>query len=564
MVSHWFQYSVAIFRIIFILIASFPGFIFGQNSDEPKEVTATYYFENVTVVQKPGTLLPDTKIIVKNGLIEDVGSHLKMPAEAVKIKADSMFIYAGFIDAFSNTGIPKTENKDTPKIPDPGNPPREIAGITPQYSSFNYYKSDDKSVGELRSAGFTVAHVMPRGYMLPGQTCLFMLKEGDTDVNLIKKDIGMAAQFLTNRNLYPSTVIGVMAAFRELYKNSEILLKNQAAYEANPGGLSRPQIKKEEYAFQHVVQKKQSIYFNASSSNQISRAIQLQKELGFPLVLANVKDGENLLSQTQNTTARIILSLDLPEESKENKKGKGEEKLKSEEEKKFEESRVKSLQNFEAQAASLEKANIPFSFASLDVKPSDILKNIRRMIRSGLSEKAALAALTTTPSEWFGISKMAGTVEKGKWANLIICDSMIFNEKAHIKWVMVEGKLFENKIQDKKDKGGEDSEFWAGNWSFSVDYQGQAHTGSLSIQGKKEVSEIYVIIDDYPNQKNKATDIQQKGNQLSFMVHTQNETGPISYQVEVTLEKSTFSGNVTMANMGTFPISGDKKSGPNQ
>lgn len=564
MVNSCLQNSVRALRFLIISLTCFPGFICGQNSEEPKEVSTTYYFENVNVIQKPGTLLPNTKLIVKNGLIEDVGVHLKVPANAIKIKADSMFIYAGFIDAFSNAGIPKIENKDTPKIPDPGNPPLEIAGITPQYSSFNYYKSDDKSVGELRSTGFTLAHVTPRGYMLPGQTCLFLLKEGDTDVNMVKKDFGMSAQFTTNRSVYPSTVIGVMARFRDLYKNSEILLKNQTVYEANSFGLTRPLIKKEESAFQQVTQKKQAVFFNASSSNQISRALQLQKELGFQMVLANVKEGECLTTLAQNPPVRIILSLDLPEETKEIKKEKGEEKKLSEEEKKFEESRKKSLQNYESQAAMLEKENIPFSFSSLDAKPSDILKNIRRMIKSGLSENAALAALTTTPADWFGINKMAGTVEKGKWANLIICDSLIFNEKTKIKWVFVEGKLFENKNQETKGKGGEETEIWAGKWSFSVDFQGQSHTGTLWIQGKKDVSEIYVTIDDYPNQKDKATDIQQKGNQLSFVVNSQNETGPISYQVEITLEKSSFSGNVTMTNMGTFPITGDKKSGPNQ
>src|SRR5690606_2113444 len=108
----------------------------------------------------------------------------------------------------------------------------------------------------------------------------------------------------------------------------------------------------------------------------------------------------------------------------------------------------------------------------------------RRMVRAGLTEQTALAALTTIPAEWFGLSKMVGTVEKGKWANLVISDTTIFNEKTKVRWVIIEGRLYENAMQEKKDKSSDDTTGWTGNWSYSVDVNGASHTGSMTITGK--------------------------------------------------------------------------------
>ena len=49
-------------------------------------------------------------------------------------------------------------------------------------------------------------------------------------------------------------------------------------------------------------------------------------------------------------------------------------------------------------------------------------------IAAGLTEDAALAALTTNPAQMLGLSDRMGSIDNGKMANLVITDKSYFNE----------------------------------------------------------------------------------------------------------------------------------------
>ena len=90
----------------------------------------------------------------------------------------------------------------------------------------------------------------------------------------------------------------------------------------------------------------------------------------------------------------------------------------------------KRIEDFKAlhvgQAATFQKAAVPFGFSGLSVKTKDVKANLRRMIKAGLTEDGALAALTTTPAQSFGLSDRLGTIDAGKIANLVISHKLIF------------------------------------------------------------------------------------------------------------------------------------------
>lgn len=559
-VTNRFMPSLISFLILFFL----SGKICAQNSDTPAEVSSTIFIRDIFVVQKPGMAPEKTNLLLKKGLIDNIGKTIKAPPEAIIMRGDSLFAYAGFIDAFSHTGVVKPENKEQPKITDPGNPPNDIAGITPQKSAAEVYKADDKSVSELRSMGFTTANVAPRGLMLPGQTSVMLLHEGETDAMIVRKNTGLVTQFTTNRSTYPSTVIGVMAKFRELYKNADILGQSSDLYQTNPTGLQRPLIKKEEEALIPVARKKMPVYFVSSTSNQLYRSMQLQKELGFSMVLTDIKQGFEIMEDLKKSNAGFVLTLDLPEEKKETKEDKDKpEKVRSEEEVAFEEKRNQSFQKYVGQAAVFEKSGLPFSFSCLSVKTSDIHKNIRRMVKGGLSEKAALEALTTNPAALLGLTSLMGTVEKGKLANIVVMDKPLFDEKSKIKYVFIEGKKYDfpTKPEKPEGEGGEKGKV-SGTWSFSVETGVDIHTGTITISGKGNQYNISITTDNNPNQSESAFDIEVKENNVTFSVTTNENSQTVTYDFDLLFDTKTFTGNVSVEDMGTFKISGEQKSPP--
>jgi len=577
--------NVAYLRFVLSLCLMYHAFFsFAQNSDEPKEISRTFYLQNVNIVPKPGLLLEKQNLVIKNGLIEEIGTNISIPYDAQIIKADSFFVYAGFIDAFSHVGIPKSENKERPKIVDPGNPPNDIAGITPQFSATDFIRSDDKTISEMRSVGFTTTHVSPRGLMLPGHTAVYNLGEGEIDALLLKRDFAQTAQFQYNRGVYPSTVIGVISKFRELYKNAEILSKHQEKFNQNTIGLQRPYQSKELKALSPLTKNQSSLFFVTPNIKDIHRAISLKEELGFNMLLTNVKQGWEVIDKIKKNKVSIILSLDLPEEDKkpytDKKSSIGDEKkdsiatkeLKSVEKKvskpktpeelDFEEKRQASLIEYFSQAGVFEKAGISFAFSALSVKPSDIHKNIRLMVDNGLSEKAALEGLTTFPASLLGISSFSGTVEKGKMANLIICENSYFDKKSTIKYVFVDGKKFDYSSKPKSSKKDGNYSAFLGTWDYSLELMGQAQTGKIVISKEENDLKIVTASDMNPSEEQVASDIVIDGRKLAFTISPSMGGSKVDISFDLTVEEKVLSGNISIGQFGTFPFKANLVSKP--
>ncbi len=69
-------------------------------------------------------------------------------------------------------------------------------------------------------------------------------------------------------------------------------------------------------------------------------------------------------------------------------------------------------------------------------------KNLRLALDRGLTETDALAALTTVPATWAGVSDQLGTIEPGKLANLTVVEGNYFDPKAKLNSVWIEGRHF--------------------------------------------------------------------------------------------------------------------------
>jgi len=217
-----------------------PAVLFAQDEKDLAPVTRTYAITNVNIVQGPGRKIDQGVIIMKDGLITSVGKGIAIPVDAIVIKADSMYVYAGFIDGLSHTGVtkPKDDNKERPK--DPGNPSPAAAGINPQVDVRGFLNPVDKSVEDLRSVGFTVAQVVPYGNLLPGQSAIVLLGGKSADDMVLVNKTALYSELTGASNVYPATIIGVMAKWRDLYRNAVISKSNESIYASNRVGMARP------------------------------------------------------------------------------------------------------------------------------------------------------------------------------------------------------------------------------------------------------------------------------------------------------------------------------------
>lgn len=542
--------------------------IFAWSQSDPsgeRRVTGTYAIKGATITTSPGKTVSGATIIIKNGLIEEVGTNVKIPVEAQVIEADSLFIYAGFIDGASNAGVAKPTDPERPSNFDPSNPPDEIAGITPWRNVLDNFDFKNGQVSDLRKSGFTVAQIIPDGGMLPGKSAIVVLG-GNASTNIIGQNAALTAKLSISRGgrgMYPGTQLGIMAKFRDLYKNAEYSAQHKRLFAAN-SGLTRPEVNKTLEAFYPAIDKSIPIMFEVSNDLEIRRALSLQKENGFRLVLVGVTEADMVINEIKATNTQVLLSMKLPEDKI----------TKAKIEDLSEEMKARTIRAQEAyknslkQAGLLEKAGIPFGFTSIDGKTSDLPKNLKLMIENGLSENAALAALTTNPANILGISKFAGTIEKGKLANMVIFNGPMFNEDSKIKHVIADGYIFDYEIKEKKATNGNGKNGTAdiaGEWEYTSDTPAGSSGGTMIITKEGETLKGTITYDN-PSGNGKASsemkNISISGNYMTFSFDVAAGGMALVVSVSGDVDENKFSGNMSLADFGSFPLNASKK--PNQ
>ena len=547
-----------------------PALSFAQQGQQQQQqedqvlapVSRTYAITNVNIIQGPGRKIDMGTVLIKDGLITGAGKGLAIPPEAIVIKADSMYVYAGFIDGLSRTGVSKPrEENNRERIQNPGNPPPEKAGITPQNDVRNLISATDKTIEDFRGVGFTTAQVVPYGVLLPGNAAIIQLNSKPADEVVLVSKSGFYSELTSNQGVYPGTILGIMAKWRELYRQAAQAHTYESMYASNRAGLERPATDRVLEAFYPVIDKKQPVLFKADKVLDAQRVLTLQSDLGFQLVIVNLKEGWDVINKIKASNSKVFLSLDLPDEIKEEKKDAKKE-VKAEgitdkEKTALEQRRKDFIAKYDGQAAAFQKAGVKFGFSSIDVKNSNVQANLRRMIKAGLTEDQALAALTTNAAELMGISDRLGSIDNGKIANLTISDKPYFNEKAKVKYVFVDGQPFKMEAKEvKKDDANAKTDI-IGSWSVSVDTpQGKnSTTVTFTKDGNNYAGKVS---GDLINSSITFKKVDLEGNKLKYSYTFTTDGNQIDVEVEATVEGDTYTGNATAGSYGSFPLEAKK------
>ncbi len=555
-------------------------------SDVPR-VTRTFAIENARIVQAPGKVIERGTVVVRDGRILAVGANATIPFDAERIAGDSLVVYAGFIDALGHAGIAPPKREGTlPRVDDPANPPDDRAGRQPERHATTLLKSDDSSIDALRKAGFTLAHTVPQDGFLPGQGALVFLTDRDDARQMVLRDqTSLFAQFENARGVYPGTPMGIMAAWRDLYRESQRRQKLDADYAKGPAGRDRPPFDPVHEALFPVIGKTTPVFFQTDDALEAYRALKLGEELGFTLVLAGNAQAYTMLDKLKNADVPLVLTLELPEAPKGSaKKDSTMAKADSattvapdppntffvsdrrtvsykdiEGEKTNLDARSALVRkDYYATAARLDSVGLPFAFSTLDVKPADVHKNLRLMVENGLSEDAALAALTTRAAELLGIARDFGTVETGKVANLVITDKPFFDEKAAVRYVFVEGERYTyEKPKPKKNgaaNGAAATATAVGTWSVDIPTPQGTTSGTLTITGEAGALGGTLFVDMMGGTAT-LENVEQGGSTLTFSFDA-GEFGRIA--ATATIDGDALEGTLDVPSVGPLPFSGTR------
>lgn len=527
----------------------------GQNSNAPSSIGDTYYISDVWVHSRPGVAPRIQDVIVAKSIIRAAAPNLSPPFDARIVRGDSMHLYPGFIAALTHEGLAREEDQEKEDLRDPGNPSYEQAGITPHRLSSDML-GPNKSVEGLRKAGFTIAHVAPDGRMLPGQTTLISTIDADkASVRILSSNQHHYARLRGARGrIYPSTVIAVMSKMRELHMNAALAKEYTLRYQQNPLGLAAPRYDDVIESLIPVTTGQQSIYYRADKVKDIYRVLQLQKELGFHLVLAETKEAYHVVDKLKQSGSTVLISLDLPDKPEDIDSTDSE----------LLDWHTRKMQAYDdalRQAQLLKKSGVPYAFSLVGTKASKVHEQVQRMVDSGLDVEDALAALTTAPARLLGIDKMAGTITKGKMANLILTDEPLWSEKWSIKHTWVAGQ-YHKASADKKDDEAANGLQIEGTWSFSVDVMGDEQTGKMIIKSVDGDYEVTLISDDDPDDPYTVSDGRVDGKTMTFPYSIDQDGYTVNMVFKLDFDEDDYKGTIDIEGVGNFNIEGSKISDP--
>ncbi len=564
--------------------------------DNMPQITGCIALQNATIVSAPGKIPTKGTVILRDGLITAIGPEVKIPADAYRIAADSLYVYSAFIDAFSYIGVKNPEsdnnnnsqgNRSRPKFDEEGNTSLEEAGITPFNTIRSSFDPKDKSIGEWREQGFALAHVVPYGRMLPGMGAVIILSSNEADQMIWKENISMYGQWSGARGAYPQTLIGIMAKWRELYQNATQLMAHQSSYQS-ASFVSRPKYNRAHEALLPVVKKEMPVYFRASDAKSISRAIALQNELGMKMVIASAEEAWYYPTKFKSENLSLVLSMALPEDKAEKPKSSDNAKttpadstasvstdtvavaepvIVDIEKEAFEKRRAESLLAHRQQAGVLAKEKITFSFGTMNLKKGDFVKNIKLMIENGLSADDALAALTTKPSKLLGIDKYCGTVEAGKMANLMVTTKPIFEDEAAIQYMIVEGALYKYEIKEKKKANSKENltslNLVEGTWTYTIDSPDQKREGTFHFKASDgDVIGTITGQDMASSGNGDLEDIVIEGNSIAFTFDIDLGGQMMKLEFDLEIDADTLDGTVAVGEFGSFKVTGQRTDKP--
>lgn len=416
---------------------------------------------HATIIPRPGEVLEDHDILIRDGVITAIGRNLKTPADTEVIDAAGLFVYAGFIDAGTTAMI------DTARNPKPltgrkvdfsryvlaATRPDNRHSMTPEFRVADALKTDAATPESFRKLGFTAAHVVPTDRVASGQGALTDTSGAPLRESLLSPSTLTQLQLFAPRGgIYPSTLMGATAHLRQGLLDAHRYRLHHDLYNAQHKGIEQPPVDETLAALDQLLQRKQRALFHANSRDDILRALNLADEFNLQTVIWGGREAWRVADKLQKQKVDVILEFDFENEPKV-VAPKPSEKLTADVKKplRVQEDELARWQERVAGAALLRRHQIRVALSTHGLKNNaDLFKHVRLAIKAGWHRDDALAALTRDAAAILGVAERLGTLEAGKLSHLTVLNGPFDHEKSKVRYVFTGGTKAEYNENSKQ------------------------------------------------------------------------------------------------------------------
>jgi imidazolonepropionase-like amidohydrolase len=438
-----------------------------------------YAITNARIVTVAGPMIDKGTVVMRDGVIEEVGAAVTAPADALVVDGTGLTVYPGLID-MANTAV--IESRTSAPVPAAGAAAggrgRGAAVATPDAvtwadqereararhlnpdvdaAALVAYEGDD--LRRLAAAGITSALAVPSQGILRGQSALVNVTAPPDPAEtsalatyrrglvVVRAPVAQHVVFATGQGAapggdgggYPGALLGVVAFARQSFLDAQWQKEARAfaerRKEAHVGGFE-PALD----ALAPALDRKIPVAFDAGEEREILRALAFAKEFNLDPIIVGGAEAANVIEELKTARARVIVSANFQAVGGGvagrggggggGRGGDADIPLRI----------VRMRQNAAKVPAALEKAGIAFAFTAGGLQtPADFVRAVGRTVRDGgLAEDAALRALTMNAAKLAGAGDRLGSIEKGKMANVIVTEGSLF-DSPRIRHVFVAG-----------------------------------------------------------------------------------------------------------------------------
>jgi imidazolonepropionase-like amidohydrolase len=501
------------------------------------------------IVTVSGAPIEKGTVVVRDGLITDVGVSPAVPGDARVVDGTGLTVYPGLVDAYAQAEAEKKADPADRRAPDRDNPP----GVMPHRSALDLLKPGSRDE-TMRNAGITTVLAVPAPGIFAGRSALVNLNGGSIRAMSVATPVALHVTFDTQGGFtdFPGSTMGVISVIRQEFLNAQRHKLAWAQYARAPKGMKRPQPNEDFDVLVDALDRKIPVVFHAHTDREIRRAIRLAREFNLRYAIQGGAEAWKSADALKADNAPVLVTLNFPEYDKDAAPADS-----------VTLGALRAIEDAPANAAKLNRAGVRIAFASVGLRsPKDFLGNAAKAVAAGLPKDKALEAMTLGSARILGVDQQLGSVEKGKIANLVVADGDLLEKKTKIKYVFVDGTRYELKedaAAAAAKAAGPATVDATGTWNLTVEAPDARR--QLTLVLKQSGTDLQGTLTSTEIGTNEISSGVITGNAVTFKVSLTFGGTSLDLGFTGTVEGNDMKGTVNVPGQGAAPFTGTRAPG---
>ncbi len=363
-----------------------------------------------TVHLDGSTTLKVGTVLIRDGVVESVGTDIQVPAGATVVDATGKRITAGLFDPFTGLGLVEISGIASTNDGDSG----RTDSIRAAYSVLDAYNPWSSLIPVQRVHGLTTVGLIPSGGVVSGQASVVDLVPGA----IASQSAGIVASVGGRSG---GSRAQTFALLREAVSDTRFFLKHAKDHDKNRvRSLVASRLDLE--ALGAVVTGQRPILLKVNRRSDILRALSFAKEMGVKLVLIGASEAWLVADELARQKVGVILN------PVANAPGS------------FDAIHARS-----DAAALLRRAGVDVAFSTFSSHQARKLRQwAGNAVRAGLNWSDALDEVTSAPARLLGL-KDRGSIRPGYVANLVVWSGDPFEFESRAETIIIQGRPIESR-----------------------------------------------------------------------------------------------------------------------